>query len=340
MREAMFIKKNVEKWTRYQQEKPANPDETAERFTTLIDDLSYAKTYYPRSKATRWINGLAASIYQDIYRNKKEKFSRIFDFWKYELPLTFQKYHRIFLFTTLVFCLFVAIGVWASVSNPEFVRGVLGDGYVEMTEDNIAKGDPFGVYKDENPFSMFVRIAFNNIRVAFLTFICGFTLGIFTMKILWSNGIMLGSFQYLFFSHGLGMQSILVIWVHGTIEISSIIIAGTAGFMIANGILFPGTYSRLESFKRGAKDAAKVLVCLIPFFIAASFLESYVTHLMGRTYDKEVNAGLPVWASVLILAGSLSLIVWYFIIWPIKLKKRGIVFKGKGIIQRLHTEHE
>jgi len=91
MREAMFIKKNVEKWTRYQQEKPANPDETAERFTTLIDDLSYAKTYYPRSKATRWINGLAASIYQDIYRNKKEKLSRVFDFWKYELPLTFQK---------------------------------------------------------------------------------------------------------------------------------------------------------------------------------------------------------------------------------------------------------
>ena len=85
MREAMFIKKNVEKWTRYQQEKPAGADETAERFTTLVDDLSYAKTYYPRSKVTRWINGLAAEIYQDIYRNKKEKLSTIFDFWKYEL---------------------------------------------------------------------------------------------------------------------------------------------------------------------------------------------------------------------------------------------------------------
>lgn len=339
MREAMFIKKNVEKWTRYQQEKPANPDETAERFTTLIDDLSYAKTYYPRSKATRWINGLAAGIYHDIYRNKKEKFSRIFDFWKYELPLTFQKYHRIFLFTTLVFSLFVAIGVWASANNPEFVRSVLGDGYVSMTENNIAKGDPFGVYKDENPFSMFVRIAFNNIRVAFFTFICGFTLGIFTMKILWSNGIMLGSFQYLFFSHGLGMQSILVIWVHGTIEISSIIIAGAAGFILANGILFPGTYSRLESFKRGTKDAAKVLVSLVPFFIAASFLESYVTHLMGRTYDTEANAGLPVWASVLILSGSLILIVWYFVIWPIRLKKRGIVAKKDGIIQRLKSDN-
>lgn len=339
MREAMFIKKNVEKWTRYQQEKSEDPDETAERFTTLIDDLSYAKTYYPRSKATRWINGLAAGIYQDIYRNKKEKFSRVFDFWKYELPLTFRKYHRIFLITTLMFCFFVAIGVWASVSSPEFVRGVLGDNYVNMTEDNIAKGDPFGVYKDENPFSMFVRIAFNNIRVAFLMFIAGFSLGFFTLKFLWSNGIMLGSFQYLFFSHGLGMQSVLVIWVHGTIEISSIIIAGASGFILANGILFPGTYTRMESFKRGAKDAAKVLISLVPFFIAASFLESYVTHLMSRTYDTQANAGLPVWASVLILVASLCLIVWYFIIWPIMLSKRGNIINKEGIIQRLYTDH-
>ncbi len=336
----MFIKKNVEKWTSYQQEKSTSPDETAERFTTLIDDLSYAKTYYPKSKVTRWINGLAATIYQDIYRNKKEKFSRVFDFWKYELPLTFKKYHKVFLFTTVVFSLFVAIGVWASASNPDFIRGVLGNNYVDMTEDNIAKGDPFGVYKDEHPFTMFVRIAFNNIRVAFFTFIGGFTLGFWTLSILWSNGIMLGSFQYLFFSHGLGAQSILVVWIHGTIEISSIVIAGTAGFILANGILFPGTYSRLESFKRGAKDAAKLLLCLIPFFIAASFLESYVTHLMSQTYDKHTNPGLPVWASVSILALSLALIVWYFVIWPIKLHKRGVLIKKENIVQRLHNSND
>ena len=339
MREAMFIKKNVEKWTSYQQEKPANPDETAERFTTLIDDLSYAKTYYPRSKATRWINGLAAGIYQDIYRNKKEKFSRVFDFWKYELPLIFSRYQRIFLFTTFVFCLFVAIGIWSSIAEPDFVRGVMGDDYINQTERRIANGDPFGVYKSDSQFSMFVRIAFNNIRVAFYTFIGGFTLGFYTLFILWLNGIMLGSFHYFFVAHGLGMESVLVVWVHGTIEISSIIIGGSAGFILANGILFPGTYTRMESFKRGAKDAAKVLISLIPFFIAASFLESYVTHLMSRTYETAANAGLPVWVSVLILSGSLLLIVWYFVIWPMRLKKRGDVVKKEGIIQRLYTDH-
>lgn len=331
----MFIKRNAEKWKAYQHRQSKNPDETAERFITLIDDLSYAKTFYPKSKVTRWINGITASIYQNIYRNKKEKYSRIFQFWKYELPLLFGKYQLILLFTVFIFSLFVAIGVFSSSSNPDFIRGILGNDYVNMTEDNIAKGDPFGVYKDENPFSMFIRIAFNNIRVAFLTFMGGFTLGLATFYLMWSNGIMLGSFQYLFFANGLGYKSILVIWIHGTIEISSIVIAGTAGFILAKGILFPGTYNRMDSFKRGAKDAAKLLICLIPFFILAAFLESYITHLMSQTFDKETNYGLPVWLSIAILVSSFILITWYFIIWPLKLKIKGFYIKEDGIVSRI-----
>lgn len=338
MREAMFIKKNADKWKKYQYSVTDNPDETAERFVDLIDDLSYAKTFYPKSKVTRWINGIAAAIYQSIYKNKKEKYSRIFQFWKYELPLLFRQYHRVLLFTMVAFIAFVSIGVFSSMYNNEFIRGILGDAYVDMTEENIAKGDPFGVYKDENPFTMFVTIAFNNIRVAFLAFIGGFSLGYFTLRIMWGNGLMLGAFQYMFFSKGLGIKSILVIWIHGTLEISAIVIAATAGFILANGILFPGTYSRMTSFKKGAKDAAKVLICLVPIFIIAAFFESYVTHLMSQSFDKDNNAGLPVWVSILILLFSLTFIVWYFIILPIRLHKKGYYIQSGGIINRLKKD--
>jgi uncharacterized membrane protein SpoIIM required for sporulation len=340
MREALFIKKNVEKWKEYQNSTTTNPDETADRFITLIDDLSYAKTFYPKSKVTRWINGIAGGIYQSIYQNRKEKYSRIFQFWKYELPLLFKQYHKIFFFTTVSFLLFVAIGVFSSMHDDTFARGVLGDEYVSMTEENIAKGDPFGVYKDENPFTMFVRIGFNNVRVAFLAFIGGFTLGYFTLKIMWGNGIMLGVFQYMFFSKGLGLQSVLVIWIHGTLEISAIVISGTAGFIIASSILFPGTFTRMQSFKKGAKNAAKILICLIPIFIVAAFFESYVTHLMSQTYDKSSNGGLPIWASGLILGTSIIFILWYFVIYPIRLHKKGYQLQPGGIINRLNNEHE
>ena len=331
MREGMFIKKNVDKWNSYQHNKTNDPDETAERFITLVDDLSYAKTFYPKSKVTRWINSIAAGIYQNIYQNKKEKYNRVFAFWKYELPLLFKKYHHILLFTFLVFLLFVLIGVFGAVKDENFIRGVLGDNYVDMTEENIAKGDPFGVYKSENPFTMFVYIAMNNSFVALLMVIGGLVAGVGTLFAMWQNGLMLGCFQYMFFSKGLGLKSVMVIWVHGTLEILAFVIASTAGFIIARGILFPGTYSRKASFKSAIKDALKVMIILVPVFIIAAFFESYVTHLMSNTYDKESNEGLPVWASATILLLSLSFIVWYFVIYPIRLHKKNYPGKKHGL---------
>ena len=339
MREALFIKKNADKWKEYQHSRSNDPDETAERFITLIDDLSYAKTFYPGSKVTRWINGIAAGIYQSIYKNKKEKFSRVFTFWKFELPLLFKRYHRILLFTFLLEVFIVCIGVWGSLTNEEFMRNALPPGYVDMTQENIAKGDPFGVYKDDNLFSMFVYIAMNNIFVALLMVIGGVALGIWTMISVWKNGIMLGAFQFMFFKNSLGWQSVLVIWIHGTIEILSFIVAATAGFIITQSIIFPGTFSRLKSFIRGIKDALKIMIVLVPLFIIAAFLETYVTHLMSQTFDKAGNSGLPVWAGVLILVASLAFLAWYFIFLPIRLHKKGYYIQPDGIINRLNQEH-
>jgi hypothetical protein len=94
MREALFIKRNAEKWQQYQQEPDVDADEQAERFITLLDDLAYSRTFYPQSKVTRWINNIAAGIYQKIYRNRKEKYSRLTTFWTTELTLVLYR-HRL-----------------------------------------------------------------------------------------------------------------------------------------------------------------------------------------------------------------------------------------------------
>ena len=168
MREALFIKKNAQKWNEYQYLQTEDPDQMADRFITLLDDLSYAKTFYPHSKVTRWINSLAVSIYQTIYQNRKQRFSRLITFWQYELPLMFRKHHRMLFYTFIFFLLLFAMGVLSSIKDDQFVRGVLGEDYVAMTEENIEKGDPFGVYASESRFAMWVQIAFNNIKVGFL----------------------------------------------------------------------------------------------------------------------------------------------------------------------------
>ena len=322
MREALFIKKNRDKWIRYQQERTQDPDEQADRFITLLDDLAYSRTFYPQSKVTRWINSIAVNIYQHIYRNRKEKSSRLISFWTTELPLLVRKYHGVFLFTFVFFALCITMGVISSQHDELFVSSILGEDYVAMTEDNIRRGDPFGVYRDEDKFTMFIRIAANNIRVALRAFVFGVFFGLGTLYILFHNGIMVGAFEYLFFSKGLGWQSVMVIWIHGTIEISAVVVAGAAGFIVGRSLLFPGTYSRYRSFRTGIRDALKIAVALIPFFIAAALLESYVTYLMSNTFGGKAAAGLPVWAGALILLASCALIAWYFVWYPVKVHQK------------------
>ena len=314
MREGRFIKKNIDKWKQIQYQPSTDPDQKAGEFTELVNDLGYAKTFYPKSKVTQYLNGLSSRIYLDIYRNKKEESSRIFRFWKSELPLVIRKYHREMLYAFIVFSIFAIISAFSAAHDETFVRGVLGDGYVEMTEDNIAKGDPFGVYKSGDQFSMFMQIISNNIQVSFMTFVAGILLSVGTIWMLFRNGVMVGAFQYYFFAKGLGWKSVLVIWLHGTLEISSMIIAGAAGIVLGNSLLFPGTHRRIDSLKRGAKDGLKCMIGLVPIIGIAAFIEGFITRY----------ANMPIWLSVSILLASGIFIIWYFIYYPIRLEKRGI----------------
>jgi len=312
MREALFVKQNAEKWKHFEELQTTHPDELAHRFIDITNDLAYAKTFYPKSKTTAYLNGIAATLHQAIYKNKKEKTGRFFGYWKYELPLLFYTYRKQLLYSFIFFTLAASIGALSAKYDDRFLRLILGHDYVNMTNENIAKGDPFGVYKQVGEFQMFISIATNNIWVSLVMVISGTLFAIGPVFYLLKNGVMLGAFEYYFFSKGLGTESILVIWIHGTLEILSIIIAGGAGLVLGHGLLFPKTYTRLAAFKQSAKDAAKIALGIAPIILLAAFFESFITR----------HTEMPRLLSLSILAGSLSFMVWYVIIYPILLHQK------------------
>ena len=308
MREASFLSQNEEKWRKVEDvlNKNSNltPDQSAELFTELTDDLSYARTHYPQSITTRYLNAMAAGIFQKLNMGRKEKLARFASFWRYEVPLAVGRHHREMLFVLLFFMVTVAIGIVSTHYDETFPRVVLGDGYVDMTIENIESGDPMAVYKSSESNAMFLGITFNNIRVASYTFTAGILFSLGSLYFLFVNGIMLGTFQYFFVTKGLFLDSFLAIWIHGTLEISAIVVAGAAGVVLGNSILFPGTYLRLHSVIRGAKEALKIFIGIVPVFVFAGFLESFVTRMTD--IPNIIRAG--------IIFGSLSLIIWYFVI--------------------------
>src|SRR5690348_10700566 len=97
LREALFIKRNRSRWKQIQDNPSTYPDEMAQEFIQLVEDLGYSKTFYPVSKTTLYLNGIASKKYLDIYQNKKERSNHIIAFFKYTLPLIIAKHHRVLL---------------------------------------------------------------------------------------------------------------------------------------------------------------------------------------------------------------------------------------------------
>lgn len=315
MREAAFVRQNKDKWLKFESllrnKDRLSPELLSGLYVEVSDHLSYAQTFYPKSNAVVYLNGLASAAHQQIYKNKKESRNRFLSFYTKEFPLHFYKFQKQLLLSFMIFVVFVSIGAFSAASDGAFVRSILGDAYVNMTLENIANNDPMAVYKEAASSDMFLGITVNNIRVALMAFSLGILAGIGTAFILMQNAIMLGSFQYFFYEKGLLWESARTIWIHGTIEISVIIIAGCAGLVVGKSILFPGTYTRLKSFTNGVKDGLKIVMSTIPFFIIAGFLEGFVTRLTA----------MPDWLAILIISLSLGLILFYYVYYPHYLHK-------------------
>lgn len=316
MREASFVKQNKEKWILFEKALRGNikinPDDLASYYIQLTNDLSYAQTYYPDSKTLAYLNSLTTEAHQKIYKTKKESKNKIKDFWLFEFPLFFQQYHKTLLYTFLFFFVAVAIGTISTLHDDSFARLILGDQYVNTTIENIAKGEPMGIYKSGGQVGSFLGITINNIRVGLLAYAFGALFSAGTVYILFNNGIMLGTFITFFYKYGL-FEKTSTIWLHGTIEIWVIIIAGCAGLVMGNSFMFPKTYSRRVAFMKGAKDGLKIVVSTIPFFIIAGFIEGFITRYGGR---------MPSILTYSIIFLSFSLVVYYYIAYPIILKKK------------------
>ncbi len=311
MREAVFVRNNKESWQHFEKltgRKNIDPDELSNLYLKITDDLSFAKTHYPNSRTHQYLNHIASKVYLSIYRNKKEKSSRFITFWKYELPLVYFQNRKSLLVSLLIFVVSLAIGALSVLNDETFARVILGDAYVNITLENIEKGDPMAIYKGHGETISFLAITKNNIRVSFLAFSFGIFLSIGTGYILFNNGVMVGAFQLFFLQYGLLQETFLTIWIHGTLEISAIVIAGGAGITMGNSILFPGTYPLGYSLLRGAKNGVKMVIGLVPVFITAGFLEGFVT----RHYQTHWAINL----SIIVL--SAIFIVYYFIIYPTK----------------------
>lgn len=146
--------------------------------------------------------------------------------------------------------------------------------------------------QQEDGLSAFASMLFsNNAGVAILAFALGFAFGIPTLLLLLYNMALLGAMLWLFHGAGLGPDFLAWLSVHGTTELTAILLAGAAGLHIGRKMAFPGKRAITVAAKSAGVRAAVVMVGVVLMLIVAALLEGYVRQLVTDTFSRTIIGG-------------------------------------------------
>lgn len=311
MKETQFIDQNRQKWIDFEEalaDTHKNPDKLHDIYIQVTDDLSHARTFYPTRSVRAYLNGLAQAVFGVIHKQKKSPLSKFRIFFTDELPQVVYESRWSFFWSTAFFILAFAIGFVSSMMDESFLKIILGDEYVSMTVENIKKGDPLAVYKSSGRFDMTFGIMVNNIRVTMIYFLLGIFAGIGSVAMMMYNGIMVGAFLQFFSRYNLLGEANLTIWMHGTFEISAIIIGTAAGITMGRGLIFPNTYTRLQAFQMTARRGIKIMVGVVSLLIVAAIIEGNLTR---HTEAGDLFRGIFIAVCFVIVVGYFGWLPFY-----------------------------
>ncbi len=308
----VFIRSKKSGWYRlesfvhqYQNSKKIDPRDLAEMvrlYRSSCSDYAYAKSNFPYERVVVDLNTLIGRAHKIIYGSKPFSFNIVFRFILFDFPETFRRNLRFPVISALIFVTALLLSFIGSFSNPDLPKLLIGSQYVDMTQTNIQKNDPFAVYKQENSPVMSSFIMTNNIKVTFFAFGMGVFAGIGTIYVLFYNGLVMGVFFFIFFQNQLLLESVLTVMMHGTIELTGIFIAGGAGLLIGKALVFPGSYTRREALQIHGLLAVKLILGTAVLLVIAGIIEGFVTRIEMSAAMK----GLFVLANVLFLAAYLG----------------------------------
>ncbi len=120
----------------------------------------------------------------------------------------------------------------------------------------------------------------HNAQLALFAFALGFALCLPTAALVTINGATLGAFLALFYSRGLGLQSVGWLMIHGVTELFAVTLAGAAGFSIGWSVAFPGERTRVDAAADAGRRGGAVMAGVVVMLFVAGLLEGFARQLV------------------------------------------------------------
>ncbi|KRF19475.1 stage II sporulation protein M [Paenibacillus sp. Soil787] len=294
-----FIREHKSQWTELEQlliqlnkRKSSLQASHVNRFTELYKvasaHLATLQTHMPADETTLYLNHLVSQAHNAMYKENNKSSKQMKEFFLHYFPSLIRARSVFVGFALFLFLLGGLLG-FLSVWNDPLNLSMIMPGAMADSFDPSKTAGPRG---DLHSPLVSTAIMTNNIRVAVLAFISGVTLGIGTIYLMISNGLIVGALAAVFMKSGKSYVFWAYILPHGIIELTAIFIAGGAGLYMGYRFFVPGPYPHKLRFLESAKESALLLIGTIPLFIIAGIIEGYITPSTMSLEIKYLIAGV------------------------------------------------
>ncbi len=255
-------------------------------YRSALASLSTARSISLDQGLIDYLEALCTRAYFLVYGARTSLPDRLGRFFSEDWPGAVRALGRETLAATLLGVLGAVAAYWAVSVNPDWFYAMVPEGLsggrnptatTESLRKTLEGAGPDGL-------SVFATFLFtHNAQVAVTAFALGFALGLPTAFLLLTNGAMLGAFLALFISHGLGVEAIGWLMIHGVTELFAVTLAGAAGFSIGWAVAFPGARTRMAAASRAGRRAGTVMAGVVIMLFVAGLLEGFGRQLIQNT---------------------------------------------------------
>ncbi len=227
------------------------------------------------------LNHLVAQAHSVIYvAPNRQPMRRILGFYFTGFARAVVRTRRFHLASLLLLMLGIACGSLIAVQRPEGTYALFGPGEFRLPG---ASPEQLQVWLEHGrdigggqKFAFASFLLTHNTKVGFTAFAGGIVGGVPTVFLMIFNGAMLGAFLAVHVQQGLATEVSAWILPHGITELGAVVLCGGAGLMLGMAVIRPGLRTRRQALAQTGREAIALLLGVIPMFVMAGLIESYL----------------------------------------------------------------
>ena len=274
------------------------------RYRRLCQQLALARRRGYSPMLIERLGQLVERTHTLLYRPPNPRWWRAIGFIVSEFPAEVRAQWGWMLASGLLFFLpFFAMIVAVQV-QPELAHSVFDIEQLAQMEQmyDPARTDRIG--RDSGTdLMMFGHYIMNNISIGFRSFASGLLVGLGSVIVLVSNGVMIGTVAGHLTGIGYGGPFWRFVVGHSAPELLAIVISGGAGMRLGFALIAPGQLSRVAALLAAGHIGARLSICVFVMLLAAAFIEAFWFSIARLPDLVKYGSGGAIWLLVLAWLG-------------------------------------